>query len=32
MKEDTELQDYVNELSLNGKGPNGGIGRVKTIY
>ena len=31
MKEDTELQDYVNELSLNGTGPNGGIGRVKTI-
>ena len=31
MKEDTELQDYVNELSLNETGPDGGIGRVKTI-
>ena len=31
MKEETELQDYVNELSLNGTGPDGGIGRVKTI-
>jgi len=26
--EDVELQAYVNEVSLNGSGPNGGIGRV----
>ncbi|XP_073246918.1 polyunsaturated fatty acid 5-lipoxygenase-like [Porites lutea] len=29
VKEDTELQDYVNELSLDGTGPNGGIGRIQ---
>ena len=26
--EDVELQTYVNEVSLNGSGPNGGLGRV----
>ena len=26
--EDVELQAYVNEVSLNGSGPNGGLGRV----
>ena len=32
--EDVELQAYLNEVSLNGTGPNGGIGRVnmKTMY
>ncbi len=28
MKEDVELQAYLNEVSLNGTGPNGGIGMV----
>ena len=28
MKEDVELQAYLNEVSLEGTGPNGGIGRV----
>ena len=28
VKEDVELQAYLNELSLDGTGPNGGIGRV----
>ena len=28
VKEDVELQAYLNEVSLNGTGPNGGIGRV----
>ena len=34
VKEDVELQAYLNEVSLNGTGQNGGIGRVnikKTI-
>jgi len=26
--EDVELQAYLNEVSLNGTGPNGGLGRV----
>ena len=29
MKEDVELQAYLNEVSLSGTGPNGGIGRVR---
>ena len=29
MKDDVELQAYLNEVSLNGAGPNGGIGRVR---
>lgn len=28
VKEDVELQAYLNEVSLKGTGPNGGIGRV----
>ena len=28
VQEDEELQAYVNELSLNGTGPTGGIGGV----
>lgn len=28
MAEDEELQAYINEVSLDGTGPNGGIGRV----
>ena len=28
VKEDVELQAYLNELSHDGTGPNGGIGRV----
>ena len=28
VKEDVELQAYLNEVSLDGTGPNGGIGRV----
>ena len=28
VKEDVELQAYFNEVSLNGTGPNGGIGMV----
>ena len=28
VKEDVELQAYLNEVSLNGTGQNGGIGRV----
>ena len=28
VQEDKELQAYLNELSLNGTGENGGIGRV----
>ena len=28
MREDVELQSFVNEVSLNGTGPNGGIGSV----
>ena len=28
MTEDVELQAYLNEVSLNGTGPNGGLGRV----
>ncbi len=31
MKEDVELQAYINEVSLNGTGPNGGIGKVKVF-
>lgn len=30
VKEDLELQAYLNEVSLDGTGPNGGIGRVNT--
>ena len=30
VEDDKELQAYLNELSLNGTGPNGGIGRVNT--
>ena len=26
--EDVELQAYLNEVSLNGTGPSGGLGRV----
>ena len=29
VKDDVELQAYLNEVSLNGAGPNGGIGRVR---
>ena len=29
VKDDVELQAYLNEVSLNGTGPNGGIGRVR---
>ena len=28
VQEDKELEDFLNELSLNGTGENGGIGRV----
>ena len=28
VQEDMELQAYANELSINGTGPNGGIGKV----
>ena len=28
MAEDEELQAYINEVSLDGTEPNGGIGRV----
>ena len=28
VKEDVDFQAYLNELSLDGTGPNGGIGRV----
>ena len=28
VQEDKELRAYLNELSVNGTGPNGGIGRV----
>jgi len=28
VQEDKELGAYLNELSVNGTGPNGGIGRV----
>ena len=28
VQKDAELQAYLNELSLDGTGPNGGIGRV----
>ena len=28
VKEDVELQAYLNEVSLDGTGPNGGIGQV----
>ena len=31
VQEDSELQAYANELSINGTGPNGGIGRVSVI-
>ena len=29
VKDDVELQAYLNEVSLSGTGPNGGIGRVR---
>ncbi|XP_068671930.1 polyunsaturated fatty acid 5-lipoxygenase-like isoform X2 [Montipora foliosa] len=29
VQEDSELQAYANELSVNGTGPNGGIGRIQ---
>ncbi|XP_068671925.1 polyunsaturated fatty acid 5-lipoxygenase-like isoform X2 [Montipora foliosa] len=29
VQEDSELQAYANELSINGTGPNGGIGRIQ---
>ena len=29
---DKELQNFANELSANGRGPNGGIGMVSQIY
>ena len=29
VKDDVELQAYLNEISLDGTGPNGGIGRVR---
>jgi len=29
VQQDKELQAYLNELSLNGTGPNGGIGRIQ---
>ena len=28
VKDDVELQAFLNEVSLSGTGPNGGIGRV----
>ena len=28
VKEDTELQAFLNEVSANGVGPNGGLGKV----
>ena len=28
MTDDVELQAYLNEVSLDGTGPNGGLGRV----
>lgn len=31
MEEDRELQAYLNELSSDGTGPNGGIGRVSLL-
>ncbi|XP_078349100.1 polyunsaturated fatty acid 5-lipoxygenase-like isoform X3 [Oculina patagonica] len=31
VKEDVELQAYLNEVSLNGTGPNGGIGRIQGL-
>lgn len=32
VQQDKELQAYLNELSLNGTGPNGGIGRVNMTF
>lgn len=32
MEEDRELQAYLNELSSDGTGPNGGIGRVSLLF
>ncbi|XP_068762352.1 polyunsaturated fatty acid 5-lipoxygenase-like isoform X1 [Montipora capricornis] len=29
IQEDSELQSYLNELSVNGTGPNGGIGKTQ---
>jgi len=29
--EDVELQAYLNEVSLNGTGPNGGLGRIQGL-
>lgn len=31
VKEDVELQAYLNEVSLDGTGPNGGIGQIKGL-
>ncbi|XP_020626544.1 allene oxide synthase-lipoxygenase protein-like [Orbicella faveolata] len=31
VKEDLELQAYLNEVSLDGTGPNGGIGRIRGL-
>ena len=31
MRDDVELQAYVNEVSLDGTGKNGGIGRVSLV-
>ena len=31
MKEDVELQAYLNEVSLSGTGPNGGSGMVGSV-
>ncbi|XP_078378230.1 polyunsaturated fatty acid 5-lipoxygenase-like isoform X2 [Oculina patagonica] len=31
VQEDVELQAYLNEVSLNGTGPNGGIGRIQGL-
>ena len=28
VEEDVEIQAFLNEVSLSGTGPNGGIGRV----
>ncbi|KAJ7384832.1 hypothetical protein OS493_019509 [Desmophyllum pertusum] len=31
VKKDVELQAYLNEVSLNGTGPNGGIGQIQGL-
>ncbi|KAL9957186.1 hypothetical protein ACROYT_G038793 [Oculina patagonica] len=31
VKEDVELQAYLNEVSIEGTGPNGGIGRIQGL-